>query len=90
MRDVNGSQGSASEMVTRIYAGQCRFRMPVEERDFSLLQNNQNDSGAHSTSYSKYNDVLTRGSGGQGVRLTTQLHLVPRLIMAESIIVLPL
>jgi len=81
MRDVKGSRGSAGDMVTRILAGQCTFRMPVGERDFSLLQNDQNDSGAHPTSYSKYNGVLSRGSDGQGVRLATQLHSVPKLIV---------
>jgi len=87
MRDVKGSRGSAGDMVTRIHAGQCRFRMPAGDRDFSLLQNNQNDSGFHSSSYSKYNGVLFRGSGGQGVRLTTQLHLVPRLIVTVELYV---
>jgi hypothetical protein len=76
MRDVKASRGSVGDTVTRINAGQCRFRMPVGERDFSYLQNHQNDSEAHSTSYSKYNGVLSRGSGGQGVRLTNQLHLM--------------
>jgi len=64
--------------------------MPVGERDFSLLQNDRNDSGSPSNSYSKYNGVLSRGLGGQGVRLTTQLHMVLRLIVTESVTVLPL
>jgi len=85
MRDVKGSRGSAGDMVTRILAGQCRFRMPVGEREFSLLQNDQNDSGAHPTSYSKYNGVLSQVSGSQGVVLTTQLHLVPRLIVTVGL-----
>jgi len=49
-------------------------------KDFSLLQNLQTSSGAHSTSCSVGTEVLSWESSGQGVGLTTHLLLVLRLI----------
>jgi len=40
-------------VVTRLLAGWCGFRIPVEEIDFSLLQHIQTGSGDHPASYSK-------------------------------------
>jgi hypothetical protein len=48
-------------------------------RDFSLFHNAQTGSGAHPASYV----MDTGGKGGRDVKLTTHLHLVPRLRMVE-------
>lgn len=50
-------------------------RFPAGARNFSLLHNVQTRSG--------YRGLFPRGQSGQGVKLTTRLHLVPRSRMME-------
>lgn len=74
---------SAVGIVTRLWACRSGMRIPVGERDHSLLQNVNTGSKAHPASYSVGNGILYRGCG-QEVKLTTHLHLAPRLRMSES------
>jgi hypothetical protein len=60
-------------------AGQTAVRTLAEARYFSLPQNVQTGSGTHHTPYSTSPGVLARGKTGMGRKLTTHLHLVPRL-----------
>jgi len=46
-------------------------RIPVGERDFSLLQNVQTGSGVQKASYLKCIRVLPRGKNGRYVKLNT-------------------
>jgi hypothetical protein len=62
-----------SGVATRLRAGQFGVQIPVGARDFSLLENVQNCSGAHPASYSV---VVSWGSSGWGVKLTAHLNLV--------------
>jgi hypothetical protein len=59
--DNTGSQSSLVGIVTRLRAGRSGVRIPVEARDFSLLQNVQTGSGAHPASYSVGIVVPSRG-----------------------------
>ena len=65
-------------------------RVPVGASDSSFLQNVQTASGAHPALYSMGSGVLSRGYSGRGVKLTTHLHLVPRLRMSGAIPLIPL
>jgi hypothetical protein len=47
--------------VFRLRAGSSRFRIPAGERDFSLLQSIQTDSGTHPASCSMGNRALSPG-----------------------------
>jgi hypothetical protein len=51
--------------------------MPVEARDFFLLQNVQKVMGS-TAAYSMGVGVIFRRQGGRGVKLTTHLQLVSR------------
>ena len=64
---------------TRLCTGKSRASIAAVTKDFSLHQNVQTSSGAHSASCSVGTEVLSQESSGQGVRLTTHLHLVQRL-----------
>jgi len=50
-----------------------------------LIQNAQTGFGAHTASYFMYTGDFCRGLSGQGVKLTTHLHLVSRLRMSGAI-----
>jgi hypothetical protein len=60
---------------------------PGMERRFSLFQNIH--SGAGALKFHEYRRSF-RGSTGRGVKLTTQLHPVPRLRMSGAVPLLPL
>jgi hypothetical protein len=49
---------------------------------FSLVRNVQTVRGAHTASYSMGTSILSRGRSGRDVRLTTHIHLAPRLRMS--------
>jgi hypothetical protein len=59
------------------------------ERDFSIPRNAQTGSGAHPASYSIGTGVLSRGSCGWGVKLTTHLPLAPSLKCGATPLLLP-
>jgi len=64
---------------------------PGRGKTFSLLQDMQTGSGAHPASYSMgTKKVLSHGPCNRGVKLTTHLHLVPRLRIGGAISILPL
>jgi hypothetical protein len=69
--------------------GQCRVRIAVGARDFSLLQNVQTGSGAHPVSYSLHTGVLSWGYSGWGMKFTTHQCLVLRLRMSGAVPLLP-
>jgi hypothetical protein len=48
-------------VVTRLRAGWSRVQNPIQERDFSPLQNVQTGSSAHPVSYSEGTGVLAGG-----------------------------
>jgi hypothetical protein len=50
--NVSFTRGGVVGVATRLRAGRSGFRISVKETDFSLLQNVQTGSGAHSPSYS--------------------------------------
>jgi len=50
----------------------------------------QTNSGAHTASYSMGVSDPPREQSGRGVKLTTHLHIVPRLRMSGDIPLLPL
>jgi len=56
----------------------------------SLVQNVQTGSGTLSASYRMGTGVLSQGSSGGVVRVTTHLHLLPRLIMSDEIFLISL
>jgi hypothetical protein len=58
-------------------------RSPVGTRGFSLLNAQTDSGGQHSLVYSGYWELLSCGYSGRGVKLSTQLHLVPRPSMVE-------
>jgi len=64
-------------------AGWSGVRISVAASDFSLLQEAHIWSGAYSAPCSIRAGVLSRGSSGQRVNLTTHLHLEPRLEWVE-------
>jgi hypothetical protein len=74
---------SAVGIVARLWTCRSGVRIPVDERDPSLLQNVHTGSQAHTASYSVGTGILYRGCG-QGVKLTTHLHLAPRLRISET------
>lgn len=64
-------------IATGLRTGWTRVRIPVGAKYF-FLQNVQTDSGANQASYS----LGTRGWGGPGMKSTTHLHIVRRLIIS--------
>jgi hypothetical protein len=62
----------------------------VHDGNFSLRHSVQTDSGVHPASYlMSTGNSYPRGLSDRGVKLNTQLHLVPRLRMREAIPPLP-
>jgi hypothetical protein len=57
---------------------------------FLFYKNIQTVFGAHLASYSMDPGILSRGQSGQGVNLTTHIHLAPRLRTSGNIHPLPL
>jgi hypothetical protein len=81
------SRDSVVSTVTRLRAGRSGARIPVRVRDFSLLQNVQTVSGIQAP--------IPVGTGGlslgwscQVMKLTTHVHVVPRLKTSRAIILL--
>jgi hypothetical protein len=62
----------------------------TSSKRYSKLQNVQTGSTVHPASCSMGTAVLSWGLNGQGVKLTTHLHLVTRLRMSGAIPLLPL
>jgi hypothetical protein len=62
-----------------------KVQFPTWARDFSFLHNVQTGSGAHWSSY-----TMGTGDFPRGVKLTTHLHLVPRLRMVELFLCSPI
>jgi hypothetical protein len=81
-----GSWGSLLSTAGSLRAG----RSGVGATDRSLYRNVQTVSGAHLASYPVSTGVLSRKYSGQGMKLTSHLHLVPKLIMSAAVSVLPL
>ena len=54
-------------------------------RGFSLLQNVQTSSGAHTALYRVCTTVLSSGSSGPGMKVTISLHLVPKAIVRGAV-----
>jgi len=77
------SRRSAVGIVTRLCACRSVLRIPVGEKDLSLLQNVHTGSEVQPASYSVDTGILYRGCD-QGVTLTSHLHLEPRLRMSEA------
>ena len=76
--------------MTRLLAERSGVQIPVGAGDFSVPQNLQTGSWAHSTLYLMRAEVLFRGQSGRGVKLNTQFHLEPRLRMSGAVLLLPL
>ena len=68
-------------IATRLQAGRFGVRIPVEAKFSAPLQTRPR---THLASYTKGNDVLSRGYSDRGVVLTTH-HPVPRLKMSGTI-----
>ena len=60
------NRGSIVGIVTVLLTGRSGARIPVGERDFSLLRNVQTGSGTHPASCSVGTEVLLRGQSGLG------------------------
>jgi hypothetical protein len=63
---------------------------PGKTKRLFSLQNFHIGSGAHTASYFMGTRVLFQTESGQGVKLTTDFHLVQRLIQTGAISVLSL
>jgi len=70
-------------------AGHSEFKIPLRKRDFYGLQNVLRNTGAQPASSTRDNVVLSSvgggGRSGGGVKVTTHLHLVPRLRISGDI-----
>ena len=82
--------GSVVGIMTVLLAERSGARIPVGERDFSVLRNVQTGSGTHPASCSVGTEVHFQGQSGRGVQLIIHLHIVPRLGMNENVPLLPL
>ena len=67
-----------------------RFKSRQEQEILFSPRTVQNGSGAHPASYSMITRVLSLGWRSQRVKLTTHLHLVPRVRMNGGTLLLPL
>jgi hypothetical protein len=81
-----GSRGRSNVVgiATRLRAALFGVQVLVGGRDIYFLQN------VKTGSYSVGTGTLTRGHIGQGVKLNTHIHLVPRLRMSGAVPLLPL
>jgi hypothetical protein len=84
---VGGSWGSVVSITTVLQAGESGVRILVGER-YCILHPAQTVPRAYLVSHSVGAMVLSQGSIGQGVK-TISHHLVPRLMMSDTIPVLP-
>ena len=80
----NQNQNGVVNILTRLQTEQSDVRFPVGIIDFALLQNIQMGSGARRASSSTVTKVLSWGQSGRDVKLTTGLHLAPRLRMSGT------
>lgn len=69
---------ATTEQETRLRPRQHEVQIMTEAKDFSLLQNIHNASGMHQA-YLMGTGVLSWGQSGWGMKITTHLHLLPRL-----------
>ena len=74
-----GSRGSVVSLATKLWAGLSELRIPIGT-----------GSGAHPVSYSMRTGVPSWGLSDGGVKLSTHLHLVSRLVMNGAMPLLPL
>jgi hypothetical protein len=75
---------------TRLRGGQFSVRFLARVRNLSLLKNVQTGSGAHPACQSRGAGVPSRRQSGRGVKLTTHLHLEPKLRMSGATPLVPL
>jgi hypothetical protein len=73
--------------VSAVWTTMVRFSAVAE--NFFLRHRVQTGSGSHPASYPTGSGALSPGVRGWGVKLTTHLHLVPRLRKREAIPPLP-
>jgi hypothetical protein len=75
-----------AHIMTMQENGRSGVRLPTGSREFSLHQNVQTDSRAHEAFHLKgIERLFSRRGIGRGVKVTTHLHLVPRLRMSGVI-----
>jgi len=77
-------------IATKQRTGRFGVRILLATRDFSLFQNAQTFSGAHPDSYWVVTEFMSQGKSGRGVKLTSDLHLLPRLRLSGAIPLLPI
>jgi hypothetical protein len=77
------SRRSVVGIVTRLWACRSGVRIPVGERDLSLLQNVHTGYEDYPASYSVGTGILYRACG-LDMKLTTHLHLTPSLRISET------
>jgi hypothetical protein len=65
-------------------------RFPTKDKNFSLFQNIQTFSGAHTASFflTVYKNFILGGNDGVGMKLTTNLHL-PLVRISGATLTLP-
>jgi len=79
---LHGAVGIAPWLRT----GRCSFRLPTSANNFSLLENVGTDSGVHPASYiMSTGDLSSPGKSGRGLKLTTDLILMTRLLCFRCI-----
>jgi hypothetical protein len=89
-RHIRNRDSSVSKEIS-LWAGQPRIPDSISGRSKGayFLHNDQIGSGVHPTSYTMDIRAASLGLSWQGVKLATDLHLVPRLGMVELFLHLP-
>ena len=80
-RSAAEGESNRTHGLNTLRAGQTGVRISGEARYFYLLRNVQTGSDADLAFHSTGTAILSRELSGQGMNLTTHLHLVPRLGM---------
>jgi len=78
---LNKVLGTGTNLQTELSG----VRILVRARDFSLLCKVKTSFGAPSASYSVHTALLSKGNSRQGVKGTTHLYPVPRIITSGAI-----
>jgi hypothetical protein len=89
-KSMRRSPDSLVAIATSYGLDDSGVRIPGEARDFLFSKTVQTVYEAHPVSQTVGSGVICRGRIGLGVRLTTHLHLVPRLRMTAIIPPFPL
>jgi hypothetical protein len=85
-----GTEPPPKSSRARAHIWAVRGAIPGRSRNSSLLKNNT-WPGAHPASYSTGTaGFFPRRYSGQGVKVTTHFHLVPKLRMSGVVLVLPI